>query len=156
MIGIEILYHLHKASHNPIALKLGLSKAFDRIEWDLVLYALQRMNFPERIVSLISTCISSSHIAIRYNNSKTSYFKPLRGLCQGDHLSPLLLILCMQSLTSLIKKAEFNGEWFPAFPRKRALNISYLLFVDDAILFTRGFPAALHNTHELILQCNRK
>lgn len=51
---------------------------------------------------LIYQCISNTSIAIRFNQTKTSYFYPSRGLCQGDPFSSLLFLLSIQGLTALI------------------------------------------------------
>lgn len=102
MIGLEFLHQLHRSASNIIFLKLDLSKAFVRIEWHLVTYLLKRMNFPDYVINLINIVISITHISIKFNNTKTSYFNPFRGLQQGDPLSPL-----PPSLHNL------NGNLFP-------------------------------------------
>lgn len=104
LLGLELLHHISKSSSNLIALKLDLSKAIDRVEWNLVLYLLRRMSFPPHLIHIINHCIATSHIAIKFNNTKTPYFKPTRGLWQGDPLSPLLFILCTESFSALIHK----------------------------------------------------
>lgn len=78
-VGLELLYHVHRSSSNPLAVKLDLSKVFDRVEWDLLIYLLRRMNFSKSFVLFIHKCIASTHMAIRFNGSKTPYFHPTRG-----------------------------------------------------------------------------
>jgi hypothetical protein len=65
-------------------------------------------------------------------------FTPARGLRQGDPISPYLFLLCVEGLSSLMKKEEQvyrlkgvrNGITDP--------GISHLLFADDTIFFTRA------------------
>lgn len=43
----------------------------------------------------------------------TSYYKPSRGLRQGDPLSPYLFVLCLQKLSDMIEMAVHSGVWKP-------------------------------------------
>lgn len=106
LVGLEMLHHIHRSRSNPISIKLDLSKAFDRVEWNLILYVMRRMNFPKSFIQIINQCISTTNIAICFNGTKTSYLKPTMGLRQGDSLSLFLFILCMESLTALINQAS--------------------------------------------------
>lgn len=38
MIGLELMHQIFKSNSQNIAIKLDLSKVFDRIEWNLVAY----------------------------------------------------------------------------------------------------------------------
>lgn len=149
LVGMEILHHISKSSSNPITLKLDLSKAFDRIEWNVLLYVLRRMQFPESFINIIHQCISTSHIAIKFNGTKSTYFKPSRGLQQGDPISPLLFIVFMEVFSPLIQKVVHYHLWVLAFPRKHALNISHLMFADDVIIFTKSSPWGLEGLSSL-------
>ncbi|MCI87172.1 RNA-directed DNA polymerase (Reverse transcriptase), partial [Trifolium medium] len=42
-----------------MAVKLDMSKAYDRIEWCFVQTVLQKMGFPESLVNVIMKCIST-------------------------------------------------------------------------------------------------
>lgn len=69
------------------------------------------------------------------NGNPTPFFKPNRGVRQGDPLSPYLFILGMEYLSRLINQEIIQSNWFPiAFTRKGPL-ISLTLFVDDIFLF---------------------
>lgn len=61
-----------------------------------------------------------------------------RGLLQGDPLSPYLLIICDEGLSTLILKAEQRGDLHGIKIFKRAPIISHLLFCDDGFLFFRA------------------
>ncbi|KAA3481337.1 LINE-1 reverse transcriptase isogeny [Gossypium australe] len=62
-------------------------------------------------------------------------FYPSRGLRQGDSLSPFLFLICGEGLSSLMRlvQREENFRWVKE--SRRGLQISYLLFADDCILF---------------------
>lgn len=46
LIGLELIHQIYESKSHNIALKLDLSKAFDRVEWDLVTFVMRLMNFP--------------------------------------------------------------------------------------------------------------
>ncbi|RVX16891.1 putative ubiquitin-conjugating enzyme E2 33 [Vitis vinifera] len=63
-----------------------------------------------------------------------------RGLRQGDLLSPYLLVIAMEALGCLLRRAREGGylSGFKVFCRDReGLEVSYLLFVDDTLEFMR-------------------
>jgi hypothetical protein len=68
-------------------IKIGLAKAFDRLEWSFITQALTRLGFNSHFINLIFTCISTSSLSILVNQQPTSYFYPQRGLRQGCPLS---------------------------------------------------------------------
>ena len=45
-------------------------------------------------------------ILVLINDILGDFFKPQRGLIQGDHLSPYLFVLCAEGLSSLIYQDE--------------------------------------------------
>lgn len=144
LAGLALIHHVvhsfnsswHRAN---IAIKLDLSKAFDRVEWNFLITIMQKLKFPNHLISLIHHCLISTQIAVRFNQQKTSYFSPPCGLRQGDPLSPLLFILCIQGLSMLLNESLFSERWQPIFIKKNPLSITYRTFADDIILFLPSF-----------------
>lgn len=149
LIGLEFFHNISKSASNPTTLKLDLSKAFDRVKWKLISYFLRWMAFRPDLI-YINQCITTNHIGIKFNGFRTSYFKPSRGLRQGDPLSPLLFIICMESLTALNKKAWEDKLWVSAFPKKQIMDITHLMYADDVILFTKCSHQGLTSIQSVI------
>ena len=84
------------------------------------------------------TCVSTSSYSIHINGKAFGNITPSRGLRQGDPLSPYLFLLCAEGFTALLAKAEAKGRLHGASIGRRAPTISYLLFVDDSLLFCRA------------------
>ncbi|GKV21615.1 hypothetical protein SLEP1_g31576 [Rubroshorea leprosula] len=94
-----------------VIVKLDLEKAYDRLEWSFIREALVYFQFPHRVIDLIMSCISTSHITILVNGGKTEKLTPSRGIRQGDPLSPYLFILCMEFLSIKISGDMARGLW---------------------------------------------
>lgn len=84
LIGLEIMHQIVKPSKSNthrqnIALKIDLSKVFDKIEWPYLFPIVQKLNPPPSPnFHLIHQCLITSKIYIRYNHTKTPYFNPTR------------------------------------------------------------------------------
>lgn len=120
------------------ALKLDMSKAFDRVEWIFVKNIMLKLGFDVNFVSLIMNCLTSVSFSILINSHPKGNFLPSRGLCQGDPLSPYLFLLCSEGFSSLINNAEKCNLISGVSIAKYAPPISHLLFADDSILFFKA------------------
>ena len=87
-------------------IKTDMSKAYDMVEWDFIKALLQKMGFDFHWIKLMMECISSVQYRVLLNGQPCGLIIAHRGLCQGDHLSPYLFILCNEALISNIKKVE--------------------------------------------------
>ena len=69
-----------------MALKLDMSKGYDRVEWDFLERAMLHLGFSGRFVATIMSCIKSVSYSVLLNGVPGSTIKPSRGLRQGDFL----------------------------------------------------------------------
>lgn len=122
------------------ALKLDMSKAYDRIKWPFVIGDMSSMGFPSSLVNLISRCISTISYKVMVNGQPNRSFVLERGLCQGDPLSPYLFIMCSDVFSGLLKKNEARKLLHGIEIARHAPMITYLLFADDSLLFARTNP----------------
>lgn len=109
MVSYKVMHYLKKkrrGNEGYMAMKINISKAYDRIEWGYLQEVLLKMGFHRRWVELIMSCVVSVSYRITHARREVGPIIPTRGLCQGDPLSPYLFILCAEGLSTLIRKNE--------------------------------------------------
>lgn len=117
------------------AIKIDLEKAYDRVKWSFMEHILKEFSVASKFVDLDMKCISSTSMQLLWNRDKTESFRPLRGLRQGDPLSPYLFVLVMERLSQLIYEKMKSKEWKPIKLGRRGPAISHLFLADDLLLF---------------------
>ena len=87
LVAFETLHHMQ---HNKMgrdgamALKLDMSKAYDRVERRFLENIMKKMGFHHKWIALMLECISTVSYLILVNGEPHGNIQPLRGLCQGD------------------------------------------------------------------------
>jgi hypothetical protein len=111
-----------------VAVKLDMSKAYNRVEWRFLDEVMRRMGFARKWRELIMQCIQSVNFFVLINGQKTENFQPSRGIRQGDPFSPYLFIICAEAMSNLLAQAE-NSGWLsgvPTSPKGPCLNHLFL------------------------------
>ena len=97
----EVLHYLKRRTRGHIgdvALKLDISKAYDKVDWGFLQFMLHKMGFAEQWISWLMLCISIIEYFVFFNSMVAGSIVPGRGLCQGCPLSRFL-VYCMLSRT---------------------------------------------------------
>ncbi|KAA3465149.1 reverse transcriptase [Gossypium australe] len=127
LLAYEIFHTINQkrsGKKGDMAVKLDMSKAYDRVEWGFIEEVMTKMGF---------ACVVS--YAVNINGRRGNLFQPSRGLRQGDPLSPFLFLICSEGLSSLMRTAKRQGLIKGAKASRQGPSISHLLFADDCILF---------------------
>ena len=118
-----------------LLLKLDISKAFDTLSWPFLLDTLHAWGFGQTWRRWIETLLSTATSRIILNGQKGPPIRHLRGVRQGDSLSPMLFIIAMDVLHRLFQKAAADGVMRKMEPPEIKFQCS--LYADDVILFIR-------------------
>ena len=89
-----------KGRKGYMAIEINLEKDFEKIEWRFIKEMLMKFNFPDNLIELIMSCVSSVLTSLLFNGGYLDSFRPTRGIRQGNPLSLYLFIFCMEYLVT--------------------------------------------------------
>ena len=140
LVAFETLHCMK--NHNSgqtgfMAIKLDMSKAYDRVEWNYLQKLMEKMGFCSRWIGLMLECVHTVSYSILVNGDPKGLINPTRGIRQGDPLFPFLFLLCTEGLHGLIKKVARAKEINGFSICKRGLKLTHLFFADDSLLFCK-------------------
>jgi retron-type reverse transcriptase len=96
--SFEYLHLCHKSKRELIILKLDFEKAFDKVEHEVIIQVMEHMRFPIRWITWIKNIMRSGTSAVILNGVPRKVFHCIRGVRQGDLLSPLPFVLAAELL----------------------------------------------------------
>lgn len=140
LITHEVLHYLKTSDaekHCTMAVKMDISKAYDRLEWPFIRQVLETLGFYNIWINWVLQCISTVSYAFLIDNEVLGEVVPQRGIRQGDPLSPYIFILCAEVLSGLCVKAQEDGLMV-GVKVSHSPRLNHLLFADDTMIFTKS------------------
>ncbi|XP_062017671.1 uncharacterized protein LOC133734024 [Rosa rugosa] len=120
------------------ALKLDMSKAYDRVEWRFLELVMLKMGFCSLWVQWIMSCVKTVTYSFLLNGVPRGRLLPERGLRQGDSISPYLFLFCAEALSRLLSLEEEQGRLRGVKICTATPSISHLFFADDSFIFCQA------------------
>ncbi|GJW24413.1 RNA-directed DNA polymerase, eukaryota, reverse transcriptase zinc-binding domain protein, partial [Tanacetum coccineum] len=120
------------------AFKVDIQKAYDSVEWKFLSCCLKEFGFHHTMIKWIMSCVTSPSYSINVNGDHLGYFKGMRGLRQGDPLSPYLFTLVMEVFNLVLKRLISRSPFFKYHWLCKDLKLTHLCFADDLLLFCHG------------------
>jgi hypothetical protein len=121
-----------------MGIKLNMSKAYNRVEWGFLEAVMSKLGFDPLWIKFIMVCVRSVSYSVAVNGNEVGKVIPSRGLRQGDPISPYLFILCTETFSSLLCKAQQKGVISGVPTSKKGPSISHLFFADDSLVFCKA------------------
>ena len=133
-----------------MALKLDMSKAYDRVEWTFLEKIILKLGFQNSWVSLIMECITTVTYSIMVNGEPQSMITPTRGIRQRDPLSPYCFLFCAEGLDAILWKAANDGDITGFSLCRRGSKLTHLFFADDRLLFCKATLVECEQTENIL------
>ena len=141
LVAFKLKYYLeHKREGKEgfVAIKLDMSKTYDRVEWGFIKQVMEKMGFHKKWINLIMHCITTVSYSVLINGVAYGSIIPTKGLRQGDPISPYIFLLCVDGFSSLIIDAARNQRISGVSICKGSPKITHLFFADDSLLFCKA------------------
>ncbi|KAL5579737.1 hypothetical protein UlMin_012179 [Ulmus minor] len=120
------------------ALKLDMSKAYDRVEWDFLRGMMSKLGFSLQWINLVMRCVTLVSYSFIINGQGQGSLFPGRGLRQGDPLSPYLFVTCAQGLSEMLIDYECKRLFKGVSVASSCPLVSHLFFANDSLIFCRA------------------
>lgn len=141
LITHEVLQYLKTSQAKKqcsMAVKMDMSKAYDRVEWDFIAQVMSRQGFHSKWINWVMQCITSVSYSFLISNSVFGKVQPHHGIRQGDPISPYMFILCGEVLSGLCRLAELDKSMKGIRVARGSPRVNHLLFADDTMMFSNS------------------
>nr|GEV51666.1 RNA-directed DNA polymerase, eukaryota [Tanacetum cinerariifolium] len=128
----EILSWCEFKKLNGMIFRVDFEKAFDYVKWDYLDETLKAFGFGSKWRNWISSCLNNAMGSVLINDSPNLEFQFLKGLQQGDLISPFLFILIMETLHLTFKRV-LNAGLYKGVSLNDSFTISHLFYPDDVV-----------------------
>ena len=135
----DVLHFIEQTDEAAILVSLDQEKAFDRVDRSFLMDLLCHLGFGPVFRKWVSALYDGAYMQILLNGNLTSEIPLLRGVRQGDPLSPLLYVLCVEALACQIRScSEIRGFLLPGASGKQA---RVRLYADDTTVILKDLSS---------------
>ena len=140
--------YIHKEKKKLYICFVDLRKAFDSV-WRIgLLYKLTKMGVGKLFFNIIKNQYENTESAIKYKDQFSNYFNILRGVKQGDSLSPTLFNIFINDLVRELDRNKSDPLTLIS------TNISCLLFADDLLIMSESKEGLQNSLNSLSTFCD--
>lgn len=135
------MHHISQKQSGKVgdmALKLDMSKVYDRVECACLENFMIQLGFQRKLVDTVMSCVSSIVYFVCINEQPRGRIIPSWGFRQRDPLSPYLFLLYAKGLLAVLQRAFERGSISSISVSRHAPRITYLFFADDSLIFCQA------------------
>ncbi|NXQ37559.1 PO21 protein, partial [Alaudala cheleensis] len=122
-------------------------KAFDTVSHKHIISCLKKRKVDEHIIHLIQNMYENASTRITTKKEVSDPIKILKGVKQGDPMSPLLFNLAMDPL---LCRLERKGQGY----QHEKFQVTAMAFADDLVLLSNSWEGMNHNIKILEAFCD--
>src|SRR5205085_12080318 len=127
-------------------LSQDMSKAYDSVNFDLFKLALQRIQFPEPLINILSNLLLDRTNKVITNFGLTKSYQVQNGIDQGETITPLFWRIYYDPLISKISREvegyQISTTWSENIRQtklnKIQTNTSVLAYMDDTLWIAKS------------------
>ena len=135
----DVLDYINRTNESGILVSLDQEKAFDRVNHSFLFKLLSHLGFGSCFIKWVSTLYKGANVKIILNGYLTEQIEINRGVRQGDPLSPLLYVLCVEVLASLIRSSSFITGFL--LPGAKGVHFRVRQYADDTTTFVKNISS---------------
>ena len=128
-----MLYYINEQNLQGVVINLDWEKAFDRVNWELLIKTMKKIGFTVNIIKWIMNLYTNIKSTCLVNGHFTKTFNIQRGIRQGCPLSMIVYVIFQESLYQALEKCS---RIIP--PEIRGTQIKILGYADDTTSFIRS------------------
>ena len=138
----DILDYIERTDETGILISLDQGKAFDRVNRKFLLDLLEKYGFGSDFKKWITTLYKDANVRVIVNGFLMDRVDLRRGVQQGDSLSPLLYVQCVEALARQIRDNP-SIEGF-LLPGAKGLQYKVGLYAGDTTSFVKNYRSLVH------------
>ena len=133
----DCLDYIEQTGETGILISLDQEKAFDRVDRSFMLTLLGHFGFGPSFVNCIRTLYNGANMQILVNDFLSRPVRLGRGVRQGDALSPLLYVLCVEVLACKIRASDDIKGFL--LPGASGLQFKVAQYADDTTAIVKDY-----------------
>ena len=141
---LSIIEHSSQYDVPAVIASLDFEKAFDMVHWESFIKTLKFFNFGNRYIDMVKMLFTNIHSCTVNNGYSSNWFKPERGLRQGDCYSPPAFLLVIEILGLKIRQNQNIEGIQLAHITKKQVQFAYDLWASlkakQNCLLKKQFP----------------
>ena len=99
-----------KGKKGLMTIKLDMSKEYDGVQWRHLEEMMRKMGFGERWIQLTMMCVKAISYSVLINGEPKGKIFLIKGLHQGDPISPYLFLLYAKGLSAMLQRETRLGR----------------------------------------------